>query len=165
MTDIITFPGGDVDLSAFRRDSRPTRTTVGGEQRDLGTLEEARVLRAACESEALLWEHRLIAARLRRRARLARAKGVVALTDSSADATDFAHPAWWRGHEHGVRGAVANQELQAVVEEIARLRELAALRRLPEGLRLPGHRVREHGSPHRGGLVSDEEMEGPDARR
>lgn len=26
--------------------------------------------------------------------------------DPSNDATDFAHPAWWRGHDHGFAGAV-----------------------------------------------------------
>src|SRR5690606_20573522 len=98
----LRFPGGDVPVGSLRPTEldAPVRTTIAGRHHDVprrGSLAEARALRAACESEALLWEHRLIAARLRRRARLARAKGVVALTDSSADATDFAHPAWWRG--------------------------------------------------------------------
>lgn len=31
----------------------------------------------------------------------------VAVSDSPQwDATDFAHPAWWRGHDHGAEGVV-----------------------------------------------------------
>lgn len=61
--------------------------------------------------------------------------------DSSTDATDFAHPAWWRGNDAGVYATVAviqraldngldggvsgYRPLQKVRERIARLRESA----------------------------------------
>lgn len=36
-----------------------------------------------------------------------KAKRLPAPDDPEWDATDFAHPAWWRGHVHGVTGAAA----------------------------------------------------------
>lgn len=44
--EVVRFPGGDVDVVAFRRDSAATRTTLGVDQRVTNRRETERQLRA-----------------------------------------------------------------------------------------------------------------------
>lgn len=74
----LSFPGGDVPVGSLRPTEldAPVRTTIAGRHHDVprrGSLAEARALRADLEVEVDAWERHLIAARLRRRERLARA--------------------------------------------------------------------------------------------